>query len=127
MAFRALRFQRCPRLQAAADNKPALRIGETSVAVKILQQALLDLGYPMPISTRRAGRPDGIFGDETQATVTAFQQTQGLSADGVAGRHTLHRLDVLFAIREAAAKASFAIILNAPPPGGWYTAGRSGR
>jgi peptidoglycan hydrolase-like protein with peptidoglycan-binding domain len=120
MTFRALRFQRCPRLLEAADNKPALRKGENSEAVAILQQALIDLGYPMPISTRRTGRPDGIFGDETEATVATFQQKERLSRDGVAGRHTLGRLDVLYAIREATAEAVFMAALQLPPPRGCY-------
>jgi peptidoglycan hydrolase-like protein with peptidoglycan-binding domain len=120
MAFRALRFQRCPRLLAAADNRPALRKGETSEAIAILQQTLIDLGYPMPISTRRKGRADGIFGDETAATVAAFQRSQGLSPDGVAGRQTLGRLDLIYAIREATARAAFLAALRIPPPHGWY-------
>jgi peptidoglycan hydrolase-like protein with peptidoglycan-binding domain len=120
MTFRALRFQRCPKLLAAANNKPALRKGQTNDAVAVLQQALIDLGYPMPISTRKTGRPDGIFGAETEATVTEFQRSQGLSPDGVAGRHTLGRLDVLYAIREATAEAAFMAALQLPPPRGFY-------
>jgi peptidoglycan hydrolase-like protein with peptidoglycan-binding domain len=63
-----------------------------------VQQALSDLGYPMPISFA-TGSADGIYGRETTATVRQFQIDQGFPAsgqDGIAGRDTLRRLDSLF-------------------------------
>lgn len=90
------RFRHDQRLQAAANNRPPMRFGERGEAVKKLQQALLDLKFPMPISTRRQGVPDGIYGRETAATVRKFQAKYGLKIDGVAGQHTLTRLDQLF-------------------------------
>jgi peptidoglycan hydrolase-like protein with peptidoglycan-binding domain len=60
--------------------------------------ALVDLGFPMPISTN-SGRnlPDGIFGAETAKTVIAFQRAHELTTDGVVGQNTLARLDELIA------------------------------
>ena len=48
----------------------------------------------MPISTK-SGKPDGIFGKETDATVRDFQGKNGLTPDGVVGRKTMGRLDEL--------------------------------
>jgi len=95
MALKSPRFTSNPRIQKAAENNPPLRRGETSEAVWILQQALLDLGYPMPISTKKYGSPDGIYGAETFRTVYQFQTKYSLSKDGVAGRQTFAKLDEL--------------------------------
>ena len=38
---------------------------------------------------------DGEFGSETDKAVRLFQRQQGLGADGIAGRQTLTRLDLL--------------------------------
>jgi peptidoglycan hydrolase-like protein with peptidoglycan-binding domain len=90
------RFRGDQRLQAAANNSPPLRQGERSNAVSKLQQALIDLGYPMPITTKQGTQsPDGIYGNETTITVRKFQRKYGLKADGIAGRATLSKLDQL--------------------------------
>jgi hypothetical protein len=95
MALRSPRFARNERLQRAASNNPPLCAGETGEAVRLLQQALIDLGFPMPISVRRFGSPDGIYGHETTGRVREFQRKYGLSVDGVAGRNTWAKLDAL--------------------------------
>jgi len=69
--------------------------GEVGVAVRLVQQALIDLGFKMPISTTKFGSPDGVFGDETKKLVTAFQSQHGLVADGIVGKATLGQLDRL--------------------------------
>lgn len=89
------RFNADSRLQAAANNNPPMRAGEQGHAVQKLQQALIDLGFPMPITTQR-GASDGIYGAETVATVRKFQMKYGLQVDGIAGRQTLGQLDNLF-------------------------------
>ncbi len=96
MPLNSPRFTRSPRLQKAADNNPPVGTGETSEAVRIIQMALVDLGFPMPITTNAGQKlPDGIFGSETARTVRAFQAANGLSADGVVGRDTMNRLESL--------------------------------
>jgi peptidoglycan hydrolase-like protein with peptidoglycan-binding domain len=82
-------------LQKASENAPPIRWQEQGEAVAILQQAFIDLGFPMPVSTRKTGKPDGIFGSETLTTVKAFQTKYGLKSDGVIGRDTMTKLDGL--------------------------------
>ena len=53
--------------------------------VRVLQQALIDLGY-------YEGTADGTFGDQTEAAVKAFQSAYGLKADGLAGTKTRTKL-----------------------------------
>ena len=60
-------------------------MGKYKERIKALQQALLDHGF-------NPGRVDGIFGLGTQAAVMAFQRSEGLLADGVAGVRTLAAL-----------------------------------
>lgn len=55
----------------------------TTWAVKRLQQELLALGYEI-------GSADGIFGAKTSEAVKLFQKANGLSADGIVGKDTLH-------------------------------------
>jgi hypothetical protein len=93
--LQAERFRDDARLQAAFDNNPPLRMGETGPAVKKLQQALIDLGLIMPKSTK-SGEPDGIYGQETSTVVKGFQWRQGIVKDGVVGRQTMGELDGLF-------------------------------
>lgn len=90
------RFARNSRLQSAARNSPPLKKNESDrEAVALMQQALVDIGFAMPISMAR-GKPDGIYGDETVNTVGKFQTQQALQRDGQAGHDTLHRLDSFF-------------------------------
>ena len=84
------------RLQKAYDNSPTISIGESDTdAVKLVQQGLIDDGFDMPISTRKTGGPDGIFGQETHQTVYQFQTKYSLDRDGVVGRQTMGKLDEL--------------------------------
>ena len=89
------RFQPHTRLISAAQNAPPMRRGERGNAVRVLQQALVDLGARMPGSFR-AGDFDGIFGSETETVLRSFQSQRGLAADGVAGRQTFGAMDSLF-------------------------------
>ena len=93
------RFRNHERLQSAAQNAPPLRQGETSEGVAILQQALVDLGNPMPRSEKDDDF-DGIYGPETTATVRRYQQDRALVPDGVAGRQTLTSMDKQFVLND---------------------------
>jgi peptidoglycan hydrolase-like protein with peptidoglycan-binding domain len=81
-------------LEAAYDNAPPISLGAKGSGVAAIQQGLIDAGHEMPISTK-SGKPDGIFGKETDATVRAFQGKNGLTPDGDVGRKTMGRLDEL--------------------------------
>jgi peptidoglycan hydrolase-like protein with peptidoglycan-binding domain len=98
MALRSKLFAGSPRLETAAASSPPLRRSERGDAVSRLQTALVAVGFPMPVSTCGGTRPaDGIYGDETVMVVGKFQVREKLSADGIAGRDTLSRLDALLA------------------------------
>ena len=96
MSLQSPRFSKNTRLRSASQNAPPLRKGESGEAVRILQRALLDLGYPMPLSTGRSGVPDGIFGNETAHAVSQYQQDFGLAVDAIVGSETMSSLDILF-------------------------------
>lgn len=95
------RFSANARLQQAAKNAPAIRFGERGAAVHLVQFALIELGYPMPISTGQIqASPDGIFGKETEAVVRKFQEDRkklnsSITVDGVVGAQVLAELDAL--------------------------------
>jgi peptidoglycan hydrolase-like protein with peptidoglycan-binding domain len=107
MPFQCARLSSEPEIVRASANNPPLRQGARGEGVRVLQLALIDLGFAMPISTHGGqSLPDGAFGAETAQTVRAFQRANGLVSDGVAGALTLGRLDQLLAARsEAAARA----------------------
>jgi len=64
-----------------------IKMGEKSERVRVIQQALLDLGFAVP------GGADGHAGDNFIVAVKNFQAGQkGLDPDGVVGRGTLDRL-----------------------------------
>lgn len=100
MAFACARFSGEPGIIRAAANNPPLREGTHNEAVRVVQLALIDLGFRMPISTAAgATLPDGIFGHETAAVVRDFQRANGLTVDAVVGTETLARLDQLLSVR----------------------------
>lgn len=94
----AARFAGDETLEGCYDGEKSqyLRSGSTGEAVKKIQQALIDLGYPMPISTKKTGSPDGIYGTETKGTVRQFQIDQSLKGkEGVVGAETMAAFDKL--------------------------------
>lgn len=95
MAFKYPPFQGDLRLLKAANNNPPLQKWNRGSAVVLLQAALVDVGFPMPRSIKKSGRPDGIYGPETYGTVYAFQTKHKLQKDGIAGRQTIGKLDTL--------------------------------
>jgi peptidoglycan hydrolase-like protein with peptidoglycan-binding domain len=63
---------------AATPSNGLLQLGDMGSEVSTLQSRLQSLGYyDGPIS--------GSFGSQTQTALVAFQQAQGLTADGIAG------------------------------------------
>ncbi len=67
-----------------------LRRGDSGVDVRTLQYMLAVLAEFR--ETLRPLKVDGDFGPATEAAVTAFQNSAGLAADGVAGEQTWNRL-----------------------------------
>lgn len=61
-----------------------LTIGSTGEAVTSLQTALLNLKYTVSVT--------GTYDATTRAAVVAFQQRNGLTADGIAGKKTQEKL-----------------------------------
>lgn len=75
----------------SAPAPTALRMGMDDMArnkrrIMALQQSLLEKGF-------NPGLVDGVFGLGTQAAVMAFQRSEGLLADGIAGVRTLATLE----------------------------------
>jgi peptidoglycan hydrolase-like protein with peptidoglycan-binding domain/GH24 family phage-related lysozyme (muramidase) len=73
-----------------------LQIGSNGSAVAQLQLTLNQLGhaghFTLPVGDLNG---TGTFGENTEATVKAFQVANGLKADGIAGPLTLDRVDQL--------------------------------
>ena len=63
------------------------RYGSTGEEVRQIQTKLNELGYD-------TGGIDGTYGTKTKNAVIAFQKSQGLSADGIAGPKTLEALGI---------------------------------
>lgn len=60
---------------------PVLKEGSSGPEVVTLQQKLKEAGF-------NPGQCDGDFGPATRAAVMAFQKSEGLLADGIAGPRT---------------------------------------
>lgn len=88
---------------------PPLRTGMADMGkhkdrIKALQRALLARGF-------NPGKVDGIFGLGTEAAVLAFQRSEVLLADGVAGVRTLAALQGVSAPPPPSALAQFSTAL----------------
>ncbi|TVQ18958.1 MAG: peptidoglycan-binding protein [Leptolyngbya sp. DLM2.Bin15] len=81
-----------------------LEFGESGPEVLTLQTLLQSLGFYQ-------GALDGIYGPGTRDAVTAFQRSQALTPDGIAGPQTRARLDQV-----AAAPAPTPPVVTVPPP-----------
>ena len=97
MPLSSPRFQDERELIAVEAGHAILRRGSTGRHVHLVQMALIDLGFVMPISILSQDySPDGVYGAETEAIVKAFQRSvpaPGLKPDGVVGQLTLRELD----------------------------------
>ena len=116
MALKTIRFSCERQLVAASNNKPPLQRGSIGEGVAILQQALVDLGFYMPVSTGGGKKlPDGIFGPETAATVKAFQRAHGLAPDEMVGPKTLAKLEDLLIAEARLAFTNLVTDMHRPP------------
>ena len=71
-----------PSVEAPAQT---LTPGDTGQQVKVLQNALIHLGY-------LTGKADGVYGIDTKVAVEKFQIAKNLAEDGVVGPATLNAL-----------------------------------
>jgi hypothetical protein len=91
--LQSARFKDDPILEACFNGQHRMLAPETGEAVKKIQRALRDLGFPLPL-TFATGDADGQFGGETAETVSAFKRSKAIQpADGVVGRETMANLD----------------------------------
>lgn len=76
-----------PNVGQVIPNRPSgtYRLGNEAAGVRVIQQRLIDLGYPI-------ARADAVYGPKTRDAVAMFQTLNGLKADGTAGETTLSRL-----------------------------------
>lgn len=97
------RFTSITLLQEVFNNRDLISKNRNRLAddaVRAIQQALVDAGFPLPTFG-----VDGEFGTETENAVKAFQAASGLifaQQDGVVGPNTLSRLDSRFPTVNAA-------------------------
>ena len=74
-----------PLTGAFALKSTTLTVGSKGDQVRLLQQALIALGF-------LNDKADGVFGQKTETAVKNFQQSQGLTVDGLAGTGTQAKL-----------------------------------
>jgi hypothetical protein len=73
------------------SGEETIQHGDHGDLVSTMQSKLVDNGYdPQGV--------DGVFGDHTQAAVTAFQTDKGLQVDGVCGNQTWAALNGDFSV-----------------------------
>ena len=101
-----------------------LRKGSSGTGVRVLQFYLRLLNYFIP-SIPYVGL-DGIFGDETENAVKAFQNYVGLPADGIVGRRTWNALINQYENIEREVQTQYDIIGTLPAPGLVFTIGSTG-
>lgn len=89
--LQSVRFANNNVFEACLDGERTLRFGSRGRPVSIMQQALVDAGFPLPVHG-----VDGIFEDETRGTLQNFQRSSSVSATGVLDPATMSSLDALF-------------------------------
>ena len=118
---KALFAPNAPRASSvAAVVGESLKEGMSGEGVKALQKRLIALGY-------LKGTADGDFGAGTKAAVTAFQQQNGLDADGIAGTATQNKLFASDAVPASGSPTGGGSTATPPPSGNAvYTTLREG-
>lgn len=98
-----------------------LRVGSTGPNVVIIQTSLNRIAQNYP-AIPKIPAVDGIYGDKTKASVIAFQQIFGLSADGVVGPATWNQLVRLYtavtSLSELRSQGQQFYAINWSPPNG---------
>jgi len=93
--LQAPRFAGDPVLGACYDGEEALRVGDSGPAVKKIQEALIELAFPLP----KYGA-DAKFGSEMKRALRRFQGTYRLTGpevtQSIVGQQTMALLDGLF-------------------------------
>ena len=86
-----------------------LRLGSKADVVREVQSKLTELGFDL-------GPIDGIYGQKTRKAVSAFQESNGLQVDGVAGPISLKKLGVdVKPVAPEQERANFRQLLLANP------------
>lgn len=83
----AKKTEKIPETSTNVASGGTLKKGSKGVEVLSLQKQLVKLRY-------LADTPNGIFGNATLSAVKAFQKSQGLPADGIAGAATLEAIKI---------------------------------
>ncbi|MHB9892155.1 glycosyl hydrolase, partial [Clostridium botulinum] len=73
--------------QATINSAPICKQGERGGITKVIQQMLINIGYP--VGSHGA---DGVFGDDTVTAIKAFQRDCHLVVDGIVGKETWEAL-----------------------------------
>ena len=81
-------------LTASLPAEP-LRLGDTNNDVRIAQIRLNRVGENYP-SIPKIVTPDGVFSYDTEAAVIAFQEIFGLTPDGIIGKATWYKLQIIY-------------------------------
>jgi hypothetical protein len=89
MPLVSTRFESDPTLEDCLAGNHRMLALESGPAVRKVQEALIDLGFPLPLHGA-----DSEFGSETGVAVVAYKRTQGLHPDDpVVGPGTMAALD----------------------------------
>ena len=87
----SFRFANNTVLEACLDGEQTLRYGRTGRPVSLMQQALVDAGFPLPVYG-----VDGIFEAETQGALQNFQRASSIPVTGILDVASMSSLDALY-------------------------------
>lgn len=91
----ACRSVRLGDLGALVGGTGLLRVGSHGTSVRLLQQALSRLGHA-------PGMVDGVFGPLTERALMGFQQTRGITVDGIVGAQSRAQISTIQRLSDAA-------------------------
>ena len=95
-----------------ANTNSTYRIGSSGDGVKELQEKLIAEGYDVG----KTGA-DGVYGKNTANAVKQYQEKNGLTVDGIAGKNTL---GALYGTTASGDQSNTATDTNAPATGGGF-------